>query len=88
MSVYVDPLCSCLCNSHWKWTMACHLLADTIDELFDFAGKLGLKKDWIQNTRLPHFDLNGPMRQRAIQHGAIGVDRRKFVEFIRDLERR
>lgn len=54
-----------------KW---CHLWADNIDELVEFALSIGLKRDWLQNSsRFPHFDIVPSYRQKAIKNGAIEI---------------
>lgn len=51
-----------------KW---CHLMSDTsIEELKEFASRLGLKQAWFQEGSLPHFDLSNAMRYKAIRMGA------------------
>jgi hypothetical protein len=52
MACYVD-------KPEWEWRgkMWAHLLADSLDELHAFAGKLGLQRAWFQappQTRYPH----------------------------------
>jgi peptidyl-tRNA hydrolase len=33
----------------------CHLTADNLDELIEFAEKIGLKREWLQESRNKHF---------------------------------
>jgi hypothetical protein len=51
----------------------CHLTADNLDELIEFAEKIGLKREWLQESRngTPHFDLTLNKRKLALRHGAI-----------------
>lgn len=83
MSVYVDELMSCMQSKKWPYSQACHLVADSIDELHEFAGRLGLMRSWFQRGSLPHYDLTTGMRFKAIRLGAIEIDRKKFVEIMR-----
>lgn len=54
----------------------CHLMADTEQELHDFAKRLGLRREWFQpRERHPHYDLTLRRREVAIRLGAIEVDR-------------
>ena len=53
--------------------MWCHMAADTVFELHQMASKLGLKKEWFQNKKTPHYDLSPAMRTKAIKLGAIPV---------------
>lgn len=66
MAVYVDPLIH-----YWKGRLWCHLTADTTEELHEFAAKIGLKRSWFQSgSILPHYDITGPVRQKALALGA------------------
>ena len=62
MAVYVDPLRPCITNRLWRWRTSCHLLPGdlskrSIDELHQFAKRIGLKTSWFQARRIPHYDL-------------------------------
>ena len=81
MSVYVDSLI----DYGWKLGMSCHLIGDTVDELKVFAVSIGLRLEWYQSKSSPHFDLTEEGRLYAVQYGAIELDRRSFVEKIREL---
>ena len=89
MAVYVDPLMNCLVSAAWRWPQSCHLFADTIAELHEFAvRKLGMKSMWFQegrNRRFPHYDLTPTRRADAVARGAIELDRRATVAKWRDL---
>lgn len=64
-----------------------HLVADTIENLHEFAGMMGLKKHWFQNKRgknQPHYDIKGEMIEKARQLGAKQVSRRELVIFLRE----
>ncbi len=73
MSVYVDNMQSCLPNKNWRYRKVCHMTADTIEELYEMASLIGLKKEWFQNInkRHPHYDLTPNKRKLAIKYGAI-----------------
>lgn len=86
MPVYVDDLMTCIPNPNWRWSKSCHLIADTVDELHVFARRIGMKRTWFQNdSRLPHYDLNENRRRVAVKEGAIELDRREFVNKMREL---
>lgn len=73
--VYVD-------EATWEWRgqLWSHLLADSIDELHEFAGRLGLRRSWFQgSSRFPHYDLTANKRLQAIRLGAQAVDVRTAV---------
>ncbi len=74
MSVYVDPLREWGCSATWRYPQSCHLMADTLEELHDFAARLGLKREWFQSSpphSVNHYDLTRTKRIRAVQLGAI-----------------
>ncbi|HEX3640674.1 MAG TPA: DUF4031 domain-containing protein [Ktedonobacteraceae bacterium] len=86
MTVYVDELMSCLPTRKWPYKKACHMRADTEDELHTFAAKIGLKREWYQNHhRNPvmwHYDLNAGKRKEAIQKGARAITWREMAAMI------
>jgi hypothetical protein len=61
------------------------MIADTIGELKTFAVWIGLRPEWYQAKSSPHFDLTADARGWAVKHGAIELDRRAFVEKLREL---
>jgi hypothetical protein len=83
--VYVDNLRPCILTKQWPHWQSCHLVADTLDELHDFAvGKLGMKRAWFQNnSRLPHYDLTIGNRFKALKLGAVEIDDKKLVEMMK-----
>ena len=84
MSVYVDELQSCVRSKRWPYGFACHLVADSVEELHYFAGRMGLKPEWFQDqSSLPHYDLTKNMRMLAVKFGAVEIGREKFGELIR-----
>lgn len=75
MAVYVDKL------RDWGWKLgpSCHLIADTNEELHQFAARLGLKRSWFQaKASGPHYDLTAGRRARAVELGAVELDDRPF----------
>jgi hypothetical protein len=81
MSVYVDRLV----DYGWRHGPSCHLIADSVDELIQFAEAMGMRKEWYQPKSSPHFDLTAEGRAIAIDHGAIELDSRSFVAKLREL---
>jgi len=71
VSVYVDDL------AKWPTKIACfkggscHLTADTLDELHAMAANIGMRREWFQNTRVPHYDLTPARRSAALLAGAV-----------------
>jgi hypothetical protein len=87
MAVYVDDLMTCIPHSNWRWTESCHLIADSVEELHEFAKGIGMKRAWFQNnSRLPHYDLNKNRRAIAVKMGVIEIDRRQFVSKMREMQ--
>lgn len=84
--VYVDKLLRVLRHKSWKYVEACHMFADTEDELVQFAKKIGLKPEWIQHGRtrkFTHFDLTKNKRALAVASGAVEVDGKFVIQFLR-----
>lgn len=78
MAVYVDdasipasvPNGGRLHTSRW-----CHLMADTLPELLQFADRIGLRRSWVQDERSGvHFDVTAGKRRQAVAAGAIEIE--------------
>lgn len=71
MTVYVDNMrrYAQVGRVKARWS---HLMADTHDELMEFAAWLGLKAEWVQHAGKPieHFDLVDAKRTLALELGA------------------
>lgn len=75
MAVYVD-------SPVWEWRGRkwCHLLADSLAELHEFAEQLGLRRTWFQTkARFPHYDITESVRAKALLLGAIEANNRTIV---------
>ncbi len=83
MAVYVDNLR----DYGWRHGPSCHLIADSVDELIEFAVGMELQPAWFQAKSTPHFDLTVEGRELAILHGAIELDQRQLVAKIRELRK-
>lgn len=73
MGVFVDEL------KVWRAgrRQTCHLTADTLDELREFAAGAGIPPQcWHDGARTPHYDLPERGRDLALQHGAVFVPAR------------
>jgi hypothetical protein len=86
MPVYID-------QAIWDWhgLKWAHLLADDIDELHRFAARLGIHRTSYQGppkTSIPHYDVTGYERRRAIASGAIACSRYEIVAVVRRLRSR
>jgi hypothetical protein len=62
------------------YTDKIHLVADSLEELHRFAGRIGLKRAWFQNhSRHPHYDVWGSRLKSAIENGAMVVGSKEIV---------
>jgi hypothetical protein len=84
MAVYVDKLC----DYRWRHGPSCHLIADSIEELIQFAVSIGLRREWYQPKSSPHFDLTADARAAAVRSGAVELTNREFVKKLRALRER
>jgi hypothetical protein len=84
--VYVDPLL----NHGWVLrghnVKNCHMFADTLDELHEMADAIGMKRNWFQDKRVPHYDLTKVRRADAVKLGAIELNLRNAVITWRTVE--
>jgi len=52
-------------------------MADSEEELHDFASLLGLRRSWFQPVSTPHYDLTATKREKALVLGAVFVPARE-----------
>jgi hypothetical protein len=48
-----------------------------------YALRLHLRREWFQPESFPHYDLQDTKHARALELGAVLLDRREFVEVMR-----
>ena len=84
MAVYVDALR----DYGWRHGPSCHLIADSVEELIEFALAMGLRREWFQEKSTPHFDLTIGGRDKAVAMGAIELDRRQLIAKLRELRQK
>lgn len=59
----------------------CHLWADSPEELFEFALKIGLKAEWAHNSSvMVHFDLYPSKRREAVKAGATEMSLKEYFK--------
>jgi len=75
MSVYVDGER----NAFGRMIM-CHMFADSLAELHAMADAIGMDRNWFQPLSFPHYDVSLSRRERAVNLGAVEVDRRQGYE--------
>lgn len=82
MAVYVDNA-----KVKWRGKQWCHLVADTIEELHEFAYQLGLQRRWFQHAAsYPHYDVTLDVREKALVIGAIQGDRIRIITCARKMK--
>lgn len=82
MTVYLDGS-----RNRFRRMIMCHMIADTLDELHDMAGRIGMRREWFQDRRVPHYDVSLERRALAITCGAVVLDRSKFVQVMRKIRK-
>lgn len=68
----------------WKKQKWCHLVSTNLDDLHDFAGSIGMKKEWFQcppKASAPHYDLNEKRKNFAVKNGAIFANRPTIIYY-------
>jgi Protein of unknown function (DUF4031) len=64
----------------WRGKLWCHLVADSLAELHQFAARLGLKRAWFQEmASYPHYDVTTSVRERALALGALPSRKRQMI---------
>ena len=65
-------------SERWR-TQVAHLSASTLEELYAFAARIGLRREWFQDhARWPHYDLMGRMILKADRAGAVACGGREY----------
>ncbi|MFM9974514.1 MAG: DUF4031 domain-containing protein [Beijerinckiaceae bacterium] len=79
MTVYVDEA-----KHPYGRMIMCHMVADTPEELFAMADRIGVDRKWIQKkgTAYEHFDISKGARSKAVSSGAIEVTSREIGRMI------
>ncbi|WP_202753726.1 DUF4031 domain-containing protein [Burkholderia cenocepacia] len=82
MAIYVDDE-----RISWRGKQWCHLVADSLNELHDFAQQLGLRRSWFQERSIyPHYDVTVSVREKALMLGALKGDRSTIVTCAKQLK--
>lgn len=79
--VYVDNAFVERRGRHW-----CHLIADSVEELHEFASMIGLPRQAFHRAaRIPHYDITAPQRQLVLAKGVQAVTVRQGILLTRHL---
>ena len=84
MTVYVDGA-----ENQFGRMKMCHMLADTPDELFAMADRIGVNRKWYQGfdkASCPHFDIAKSKRALAIESGAVAIERRELAALVKRIK--
>lgn len=75
--VYIDDA-----YKQYKGYTMCHLVADTEEELHNFALTIGLKREWYQckPNKIPHYDVSLLKRALAVQRGAKEITQKQLIK--------
>ncbi|MCK5606659.1 DUF4031 domain-containing protein [Candidatus Pacearchaeota archaeon] len=72
--VYVDELVKSSVTKRWPYVTSCHMIADSMSELHEFAKRLGLRRYWLhESSSMHHYDLTAGTREKAIRFGAESI---------------
>lgn len=85
MTVYVDHLRPVAKTSRWPYRWTAHMVADSVEELHEFAAKIGMHREWFQAGSTPHYDVTSTTHAKALNLGAKLIDRTDLVALIRKL---
>lgn len=85
MPVYIDDMFNHGKRIGRAGPMWCHMIAASIAELHEMAGRIGLRRAWFQaDGSTPHYDIGTVgKRELAIRLGAIACERVVFVGHMR-----
>lgn len=75
MTVYVDDFYKSPQGWHRGMRMS-HMIADTEEELFTMADRIGVQRKWYQGD---HFDISYAKRVLALRAGAVEVTRQELA---------
>lgn len=82
MAVFVDNA-----RVEWRGRLWCHLVADSIEELHEFAKILGMRREWFQHdASYPHYDITIETKVRALRMGAVEGSRSQIIGCARKLK--
>ena len=80
MTVYIDPMVDHGVRRGRAGPRWCHMVADSEDELHQFAHRIGLARSWYQEHPVhPHYDIGSDrIHALAIRAGAQEITRQEM----------
>lgn len=84
MTVYMDQLKPQGMKLYGKHVESCHLMADSVQELQEFARRIFLKDNWLQarHGQTPHYDITRSKRLLALEAGAVDATDNDFLRLV------
>lgn len=79
MPVYVDEERNRGLSAPLRFRWSCHMFASTLFTLHAMASRLGLKREYFQDGRYPHYDMTAGKRVRALLIGAKECNVREWI---------
>jgi hypothetical protein len=74
--IYVDSVTTFATTKKWNHAEGCHMVADSLQELHDFAVKLKLGPSWFFQN---HYRLTLTKRRMALKNGAQEISTLDFI---------
>ena len=68
------------------YTDGVHIIADSLSELHEFARGIGMKREWFQDRKHPHYDITSNGMRKAVMRGRpkpIVIDSRSLARIAR-----
>ena len=82
MAIYVDFV-----QIEFRGYQWCHMLADSLQELHDFADLIEVdKRLFHRHASYPHYDITTQMRETALKNGAIKATRKQIIDAAKKLK--
>jgi hypothetical protein len=78
MTVYIDDMYTVPMGQFRRMKMS-HMIADTIEELHEFAARIGMARAWFQGD---HYDVSKAKRDLAIKLGAVPISMRQCAAMV------
>jgi len=82
MAIYVDNV-----RIPHRGKLWCHMVADTLEELHNFARKLNIPRQGFHvEASYPHYDITVELREEALLLGAMMGNRKQIIRCAKQLK--